>query len=181
MSQWPEDALLAEAVKWVLRHRMDGVECPCCGQFAKVYRRKLNSAMAQALAAFYERMGASDEYVHVPSTTDMSRLGGDWAKLAHWGLIEEKPSDRDDGSKHAGWWRITELGRRFVRDEVRIPSHALLFNQQLLGMDESSTIGIRQALGDKFDYAELMARIEPPPPPPLPKKGRGQLSLLPEE
>jgi hypothetical protein len=186
MSHWPEDALLAEAVKWVLRHRMDGVECPCCGQFTKVYRRKLNTSMAQALVAFYEKsIESTGDWLHVASTEFPliagRRLGGDWAKLVHWGLIEERPIEREDGCKHAGWWRITDLGRRFVRDEVRIPSHALLFNQQLLGMDESSTISIRQALGDKFDYSELMARIEPPPPPPPPKKGRGQLSLLPED
>ena len=177
MSQWPDDALLKEAVKWVLEHRIDGVECPCCGQFVKVYRRKLNAAMAQALMEFYERMLDSDDFVHVPSSTDMSRLGGDWAKLAHWGLIEERSIERDDGCKHAGWWRITELGRRFVRDEVRIPSHVLLFNQQRLGMDERATISIRQALGDRFDYSELMERLHPPPPPP-PKGGTSQLSLL---
>jgi hypothetical protein len=184
MSQWPEDTLLAEAVRWVLKHRTDGVQCPCCGQFAKIYRRKLNAAMAQALVAFYEKVLGSEDFVHVPSTTDMSRLGGDWAKLVHWKLIEEKPEDRHDGCKHAGWWRITDLGRRFVRDEVRIASHVLLYNQSLLGLDDSASISIREALGDRFDYAELMARLHPPPPPPVrPAAGhaRVQLSLLPEE
>lgn len=179
MSQWPDDTLLSEAVRWVLEHRLDGVTCPCCGQFAKIYRRKLNSAMACGLMAFYEKTLGSDEYSHVPSHTDMSRLGGDWAKLAHWGLIEEMPEERDDGCKHAGWWRITSHGRQFVRNQVRVPSHILLFNQEMLSLDRTSMIGIREALGNHFDYDELMNRLHPPPP--VPRTDRRQLSLLPED
>lgn len=185
---WPEDALLAQAVRWVLEHRQDGVTCPCCGQFAKVYRRKLSSTMAYALILIDRHFRkVPGGWLHVPSyltknvpdKCGATYRGGDWAKMAYWGLIEEKDEPREDGCKHAGWWSITDLGQQFVRNQVRIPSHVLLYDQRLLSLDRTTMIGIKDALGDRFNYDELMDRLYPRPVPP--PSGTNQLSLLAED
>ncbi len=185
--KWPDDALLAEAVRWVMRHRDDGVECPCCGQFAKVYRRKLNSAMARGVLFLYELdTRKPGEWWHVAEEVakrdDLAHIqrSREWPKAKYWGLIEEKDEEREDGGK-AGWWRITAAGKEFARGNGRQPRHALVYNACVLGLDALETTDIRRALGDKFDYSELMARIHPPPPLPPPPSGRSQLSLLPED
>jgi len=151
---------LDEAKAWLEGKLDDGVACPCCGQFAKLYKRKLNSSMAHALVLFYQHVGAQEEYVHVPSLPELRVSGrpggGDWAKLALWGLVEEKEQGRDDGSKRAGLWRMTHLGVRFVRNQMRVPRFVFLYDGAVVRFDPFTTVSVRDALGDHFDYGELM-------------------------
>lgn len=143
----------------------DGAVCPCCGQYAKRYRRKLNSAMAHALVLFYRYVNAAEGYVHVPSIPELRVAGrpggGDWAKLALWGLIEERTSDRTDGGPHAGWWRLTHAGVRFVLGQMRLPRYLFLYNGSVVGFDSSITVSVVDALGDHFSYRELMGGYLP--------------------
>jgi hypothetical protein len=166
--QFPEGMTLEEAKTWLLERLDDGVSCPCCGQFAKRYKRKLNSSMAHALVLFYRHVGAQEEYVHVPSIPELRVSGrpggGDWAKLALWGLVEEKEEERDDGSKRAGLWRMTHLGVRFVRNQMRVPRCVFLYDGAVMGFDPLTTVSIEDALGDHFNYRELMGY---PPDMPL--------------
>jgi hypothetical protein len=76
--------------------------------------------------------------------------------MAHWGLIEEKPKDEKKESRTSALWRPTVRGVRFARNQILIPSHVVLYNNRVEGCSES-TISIVEALGRKFDYAELMA------------------------
>lgn len=141
-----------------------GVDCPCCGQFVKLYRRKLNSSMAYALImiARHDRRRPG-EFFHVPAWLDALAVPsavarGDFAKLRFWGLIEPQPDTRRaDGSKRAGFWRITPLGRDFAAGRVSVPSHVYLYNQKPIGRTPPGRATIREALGDRFDFGELMA------------------------
>jgi hypothetical protein len=159
----------------MLRGRMDkGAPCPCCGQFAKIYRRKINSGMAYGMVLFFKKFGWDQQWVHVPRETSLSRLGGDWAKLALWGLIEERGEVREDGGKHAGWWRITEAGVAWVSGRIRVPRFVNLYNGEVLGVD-GDQVSIKDAIGDRFNYDELMKGVVLPPPPAPPV---GQLRLF---
>jgi len=152
----PKGVTLEDAKKWLRGKVRKGAECPCCTQFAKVYKRKLNASMAVGMIKFYKHTGGAQEWVHIPTHTDLSRLGGDWAKLAKWGLVEERESDRPDGGKHAGWWRITDLGAHFVLGRTRVPQYVFIYNQRLMKGDDDSTVSIHEALGSEFNYNELM-------------------------
>jgi len=169
MSDLREGASLEEARMWLLGKMDKGAECPCCRQFAKIYRRKLTSSMAYALiliCRYYRNVHAPHsitEWLHVPewlsktSQFGATVRGGDWAKLVYWGLIEPKSGEeREDGSERVGYYRLTEDGLRFVKGEMRVPRVALVYNQQLLRMDDSQVVDIKEALTDKFDYGELM-------------------------
>lgn len=152
----PDTATVAEARAELEKRIGDGLRCPCCGQMAKRYRRKLNSGMASGLIAFYRQVAGLSEWVHVAKDTTLSRLGGDWAKLELWGLIESKVEDREDNGPHSGIWRLTEKGADFVRGQIALPAHVLIYDNQMLGYDDSERVTIRDALGKKFDYEELM-------------------------
>lgn len=132
-----------------------GADCPCCTQFAKVYRRKLNSGMAYALIKFYRVCGCSWGY-----KPDVLRGVGaaarDESLLRYWGLIEEDERLREDGSSRNGWWRVTSRGEKFVFRELSVHSHAHVYNGRCLKLSGEHIL-IDRALGNKFNYAELMA------------------------
>ncbi len=127
--------------------------CPCCDQTVKFYKRKLNSAMARALVTICRE--SPFDWFHAP--TLLGEGGGDWAKVAHWGLLESSPEDSTRGGRTAGTHRITDAGRAFALDETTLPQYAVLYNRKLIRL-EGDPISIRQALGDRFDYTELMNR-----------------------
>lgn len=153
MTDFPENTPLNEVIAW-LEERLDqGTECPACGQHVQRYRRKLDSGMARVLIQMYQRQKAPDRWVHIPS---LGTPGGDPIKNRHWGLIEKRDEVRDDGSPRAGWWRLTDLGIRFVEGQVRIAKYAYLYSGICTGLDDSEMISITDALGTRFNYDELM-------------------------
>lgn len=157
---WTRDRLLDE-----------GIRCPCCAQFAKRYKRKLNVGIARWLIALERLHRTGLEWVHIawiaavvggeqPAVARKLPIGaspigsGDYAKARYWKLIEDRPSD-DSAKKDSGFWRITEKGRAFVVGGLRVPERVILYNNELQGFD-GSPITIQEALGQKFDYSELM-------------------------
>lgn len=160
-------ASLEDAKRWLRSRFKKGATCPCCQQFVKLYRRPLNKSMAYVLCLIscYYRGDVVDEWLHVPSyiaemVADNPRraaaVRGDWAKLKLWGLIEEKPGKREDGSPRVGYYRITPLGRRFVNREIKVPAHVFIYNGEPLRRMVSEEITIVDALGTDFSYEEIM-------------------------
>jgi hypothetical protein len=162
MTTLPSTATLKEA-KDVLRAEWnEGIECPCCTQFVKLYKRKITSSMAYALILLYRYFEANpdQEWVHMNDYLNTLDIpfpvkSGDNAKLRYWDLLEEKPEQRDDGSNRAGYWKLTELGREFVEGEITVRSHAKVFNSKSYGLT-GVDVTIHEALGNKFNYDELM-------------------------
>ena len=56
---------------------------------------------------------------------------------------------------YTGGKSYTIGGKKFVQNELTIPSHVLLYNSQCYGFSEEQT-DIVASLGKKFDYQELM-------------------------
>jgi len=161
-------ASLEDAKKWLRVRFGKGATCPCCQQFVKLYKRPFNKSMAYVLlliARYYRRVPRPDEWLHVPSYIAEVAVGnprraaavrGDWAKLKFWGLIEEKPDVRADGSPRIGYWRLTPLGQKFVDREVKVPSHVYIYNGEALQRAVDEQITIDDALGTEFSYSEIM-------------------------
>lgn len=158
----PKSTTLEEAKQWLRERFSDGAKCPCCDQFVKLYKRKLNSSMAHGLILIYKFFeNNDDEWLHVPSylsriSSSATVRGGDWSKLRYWGLIEGEKGTRDDGSERVGTYRITGRGKQFVLSQIHVPKHVYLYNQNPVSRDDGETITIKEALGEKFNYAELM-------------------------
>lgn len=153
----------------------DGVDCACCGQLVKLYRRKLGSAQVQALILL-SLINMEKEWCHSREITKEINITGDFAKMLYWGLIEAKPNTResikqskddngnivsekiivrDESKKNSGFWKITEKGKDFVNGDITIPSHALIYNAECIGFSGTTTT-IQASLGKKFHYGQLM-------------------------
>jgi len=142
---------VSEARKDLLNQLDVGVECPCCGQFAKEYKRKLNSAMALYLIRLYK---LTEGYHHI-SEIDGANRGGDFAKMKYYGFIEEEINE-DTSKRTSGVWKITPEGRAFALNESTVTSHFRVYNGELLGFT-GEQINIIEALGQHFNYEELMS------------------------
>lgn len=133
-----------------------GVACPCCGQFVKLYRRTLYDRMAFGLIRLYGLSGGiPGKPFHVREIYN-DEHPGDFAKLAYWDLIEEQIRPGTN-KKSSGEWVLTEQGRAFV--EGGTVSKAVYIYNNLLYRTDPEQIKIKQALGEKYDYAELMNSI----------------------
>jgi hypothetical protein len=153
-----EGVTLEEAKQW-LRERVDkGAKCPCCTQMAKVYRRHMTSTTGRTMIAMYRYHGT--DWVNIPDLMklylrDVAHQGG-YATLAqHWGLIIEERTARDDGGR-PGWWHLTSDGVMFVKAQLKVPRKVTLYDNRLLGIDDSQMVSIHDVLGEHFNLAELM-------------------------
>lgn len=166
----PENASLQSAKEAVERGRTDreGVLCPCCGQQATVYNRRITSAMARVLLALYRRdLTSPGAWVRIPEllgTMDgADGQGGDWAKLAFWNLVEKGAGQREDGSSRTGYARITGRGRKFAGRGIQVKQIAYVYNGELFGFD-GPLVGIDDCLGKGkgFKYDEILAGVQIP-------------------
>lgn len=132
----------------------ESLDCPCCGQLCRVYRRRLHAEMALNLLRLvveHAKRG-SGAYLHVREFVRGGAQAGkastDASYLVHWGLVEREPESR-------GLYRPTEAGVAFVRGELAVPSHLSIYNNRRVGQSRK-LITIRAAFGRSFDYDELM-------------------------
>jgi hypothetical protein len=146
---------LQEAQDWFNDELIAGgkPKCPCCKREGKIYNRTITSGMARELIAFYKEYGKAYGY-----GTEVKRVatGREFAKLRYWGLIEEKDARREDGSPHAGWWRVTERGRLWICGSISVPKYAVVFDKEAITV-QGSKWTIEDALGTKFDLEELLS------------------------
>ena len=52
-------------------------------------------------------------------------------------------------------YRPTLKGGKFVRNKITVPSHVILLRNEVIGWSETH-INIEEALGEHFNYYELM-------------------------
>jgi hypothetical protein len=139
----PITGSLQAARREVFREIRTGAECPCCDQFVRLYKRKLNSNMVRFVRSLYVAAGA--EYLHHTAAKYTSR---DYPAAAMWGLIETDV-------ENAGYWRVTPRGRLFLLEGMEVPSHAYVYNKELMGWP-TTMVNAEKALGEHFKLSELM-------------------------
>jgi len=149
----------------IAKHEMNlgldkGTHCPLCNRFIKRYKRKMNSGMSRSLIWLYEEHNDTGKrWIDVGECAPtFVRRSNEISRLSLWGLVKEKPLSGDD-KKSSGMYRITNDGEDFVRGKTEVPSHVFLVNNVVEGFSEG-TISIRESLGDKFSYSELMGFID---------------------
>lgn len=145
-----------------------GAKCPCCNQFVKLYKRKLTSSMAYALALInkYHKQSHYGEFFHVENYLKSlpniaSSIRGDFPKLRYWNLIEQKTEiafyrGRQEIKPVPGYYRITPQGIQFINGMAKVQRIAKLYNNDFYGF-AGPEITIQDAIKDKFDYKELMS------------------------
>jgi hypothetical protein len=138
---------------------VDGAVCPCCESWVQRYRRTLTAGMAVVLCRIVRQtVGRQDPWVKVYEMKHPP-LGGDFAKLRHWKLLERLPKDWEDTTRRtSGVWRATDKGIDFALGRIMVPRAYFDYQGRCLGFDEELTT-IQQALGKRFDYGELMSGV----------------------
>jgi hypothetical protein len=160
--------LQLDAARAVFRDRLDdGTSCPCCGRYAKRYRRTINGTMAGALAILVKRRQERIDWVRAeevgkelrkyPAFERVSYPHGEIGKLAFpaWGLVESKPNTDDVHKKHTGSWRATARGEAFVLGNLVVPRYLHVYDNHVDAVS-TDTIGFAQCFKTEFSYLELM-------------------------
>jgi hypothetical protein len=151
---------LEEAKAWLELHKEDGVSCPCCNQFAKIYTRKLNSAMARDLIWLVRRFAYTKDWIDVPGTGPISlQRSRELAKLVYWKLVEQKFEASKRGARTSGIWRPTWPGIMFAENKTSLPKYVRIYDGSFLSFPDRGVTSIREALGDHFNYDELWGRL----------------------
>lgn len=137
----------------------EGTHCPLCKQKVQMYSKMIDSNMVKYLIVLYKLTAkkTNREYFHTETDLKVTqKVGGSFAKLRWWGLIEQKEKDTDyTTSRTSGLWKITDKGKQYVRGEIKLPKYVKLYNQKFYGT-EGDDIDIRHSLNAKFNYIELM-------------------------
>ena len=120
-----------DARTWVRTQLMTGAPCPCCDQLARISKRSLTHSMIRVLLTMLRTAGT--EFTSLPAlkakmtAAGEKDLGRDEAMLAYWGLIEEATTKRPDGGRR-GYWRVTDIGAQFARNQIALPSTVYTYN-----------------------------------------------------
>jgi len=157
---WPEKTI-REASEMLASVLDEGAHCPLCGQWAKRYKRKINSTMARSLLWIVSRSDHSSlegGWINIPAEAPkwLTR-SNQHTTLRWWGLIERLPND-EPAKKHSGVWRPTQRGIEFSRGTIQVPSYVIHYNNKMLHWSDEKTT-IQEALGEKFDYSETMEPV----------------------
>ena len=131
-----------------------GTICPCCSQFVKVYKYKL---YANSIKALIELSHLGPGFHHISKYAEATKhrpRAAHFADLRHWGFIR-KSMEPVDGKKSSGFWEITLEGHKFIYGKTTAKERVRIFNNNLFGF-EGEEISVLQALGNKFNYDELM-------------------------
>ena len=135
---------VAEAVADLLLHVEEGKDCPCCGQRAQAYKRRVRGNHAR----FLIDLEVDTLAVCVVNHSQCFFAGRDYNYLVHFGLAEAQ--------HRTGLWRPLPAGIEFVHDRGRIPEWLLIYNNTIIRRAER-TVTIRDCMsGGEFDYDALM-------------------------
>jgi hypothetical protein len=119
-----------QAHDWLMGKLEKGASCPCCGQHAQQYGRRVSASMVRTMGRMLGA-GADRRYVHLPDIRQGSR---DVATCRYFGLIEQESARRPDGGR-TGWWRLTERGIGFLEGNRPVRKYALVYDGLCVGFD----------------------------------------------
>jgi len=148
---------LADAIRGMREKIEEGTTCPCCGRLVKLYHRKFHSEMAAFLCRLVRRYENEPRYYSTRELCPaLTKSATDGSYLVHWGLVEKEPiPGRNSSGGKAGMYRPTREGIAFANRHGLATSHLSILCGDVIGHSKKM-ISIDQALGDRFDYDELM-------------------------
>lgn len=152
---------IKEAKEYLRKNWEKGVKCPCCGQMVKLYKRRITSAMAYGLILICRGVKPNQSIHLLKYFTDKkvsASVVSNIPLFQHWGLLIKDRSEKEDGNPDCGVYIITQKAFDFVQGKINLPKYVRLYNKILVKSIEANDgyINIHDALGNKFNYDELM-------------------------
>ena len=133
--------------------------CEHCAQLCKLYPVPINGKMAGGLRWIVGEFRRNPRWIHffreVPYD-NLKTMGGSFAKMAHWGLIEQMPNADDPTKKCSGMWRPTQEGMDFADGKIRVPRAVKLYNGDSYGFTDDGWVSIHDIWDKQFDFQEIM-------------------------
>lgn len=157
-----------EAKQFLRENYVKGVDCPCCGQLVKLYKRKITSASCKALINLYKLCKQNGGYHHLKEfMVGVADTGSnDFNKLKFYNFIHKRElteKEKVEGKKKSsGFYTITREGSEFVEGIKTVQKYCLVYDDRFLGFT-GENINIEIALGNNFNYRELMGEYLPKP------------------
>lgn len=151
------DEMTIKEAKEILRQNWEkGIDCPCCTQMVRLYKRQPYYVQALALINLYKLDKVEPGYYHITQIEKGIKKsgGGDFAKLHVFGLIVDR-QNTDTKKRTSGMWAITDKGRAFVAGTTTVPKYARIFNRKYYDVSKE-LVTIKDMLGSEFNYQELM-------------------------
>lgn len=120
---------------------------PITGRSAQVYDRGITRKMVEVLVVIYYL--TKDKPKKYVGASELKTRGGDYGKLRHWGLIEQRIDLDASGTRgiRTPAWRVTPKGVRFVEGEISIPKKVLVFADRRVGFVDDKTVDFNSLMG----------------------------------
>ena len=138
-----KDMALGEARKYLIDNAKKGVDCPCCTQRVKLYKRKFSPIMCLALIEIYKyyKFHPEADLEEYYTKDDFFFNLEDWMcadfqKLIYFDCIEPKFTSQKELKKKRGYFRITKHGIDFAQREIGLPIYCFVYNGEV---EEHST------------------------------------------
>ncbi len=141
--------------------------CPHCGAKSVDYTFSFNTGLATFLGKLFDAGGTAR--TNDLNLTYSQRTNSQ--KLRYWALAV--PYRNEEGHRKAGWWRITNHGKRFLIGFIRIPSKVVVRRNAIVAFTGQNILFSEVAAGYlcRHDYVEQARRQ-------LTDQSIGQLSML---
>ena len=128
----------------------------------------MSSIIARWLIAFARASGGDKTaWVHVREPARImgaetaAARSGDYAKARFWGLIEQRVK-RTKTDNSAGLWRLTKSGWDFVARKTQVREKVIVYANKPIEFI-GAAIDIKAALGNEFNYDEIMGHVSTAP------------------
>jgi hypothetical protein len=131
----------------------EGAHCPCCKRWGKVYTRRLNRAMCEALS-WLGAQELRDGWIDVPNRAPKWLLRtNQLASLRWWDLVVRRHGSDDPKKKHTGEWKVTNKGREFLVG-FKVPESVSTYDGDVVRV--ASELISFDEVHNSFDYSEVM-------------------------
>jgi len=148
---------IEEAKQFLRENWKEGVNCPCCTQYVRLWKYQIHTTMTRLLIALYRLSKSGEEFHHINTLWEIvgnKSMGGDFAKLTLWDLIAPMPKDSTQNKRATGYWKITPLGKQFVENKVSVDK--ILYTFDGVPYIKEGKVTVIDTLKKKFNYEELM-------------------------
>lgn len=88
------------------------------------HKRRITKEMAVWLKGLVDLNAETKGPVHVRQVTELTKIhGGDYGKLAHWGLVMKAKAMDSANPRGNGYWMPTRLAYLFVKHGRSVPAY----------------------------------------------------------
>lgn len=136
-------------------------------KYYKVYRRSVSSSMSKALIYLYKwnkEFGEKEwcklsDYIILFKESYAVASGGN-SKLRYFNLVELKSPENDGQLENkgdtscVGYYKITEEGKAFVKNNLMIPKYAYVCKGVVLGYSDEK-VSILETIKNHFNYYDI--------------------------